>query len=275
MTQAFTQVGLWGAETSTVVDLEPLVPVVHETTPVERDQLRLVIDLTSDEPWIEIRHQLQTAPRWQLWMKRGIDILGASLLLILLSPLLLFTAAAIALTSRGPIFFSQDRVGYMGQRFRFLKFRSMCHDAETRKDEILHHNHHDSGPIFKIRDDPRMTPVGKVIRRFSIDELPQFIHVLQGKMSLVGPRPLPYEDVVQQIPADHLDDPSMYTTYDLQRLTAVPGITCIWQVSGRSELDYDTWVKMDIEYIENWSLGLDLSLMARTIPAVLSGRGAY
>ena len=277
MTQAHRQVGLWGSENPNVLDLELLGPVIDEVPPVERDQLTLdlVIDLTSVEHVVEIRHRLQTAPRWKLAVKRGLDIVGGSILLILVSPLMLLTALAIRATSRGPVFYAQDRVGYMGQRFRFIKFRSMCHDAEARKSEILGQNHHQSGPIFKIRDDPRMTRVGKVIRRFSIDELPQILHVIQGTMSLVGPRPLPYEDVVAQIPEDYLHNQSMYTTWDLQRLTTKPGITCIWQVSGRSELDYDTWVKMDIEYIENWSLGLDLKLLAQTVPAVLSGRGAY
>jgi lipopolysaccharide/colanic/teichoic acid biosynthesis glycosyltransferase len=240
-----------------------------------------VVDLTTDEPRASvlespgIRHRFEEAPQWKLAAKRGMDIVGATTALIVLTPLMLLTALAVVLTSRGPVFFAHDRVGYMGRRFRFLKFRSMCHDAEDRKGEILQHNHHDSGPIFKARDDPRMTRIGKLIRRFSIDELPQLFHVLSGEMSLVGPRPLPYEDVITQIPEDHLNDASRYTTRDLQRLTAKPGMTCIWQVSGRSELDYDTWVAMDLEYIEDWSLWLDLKLLARTIPAVLSGRGAY
>ena len=208
-------------------------------------------------------------------MKRIIDADRRSLLLILLSPVLLVTAGAIALTSPGPILFAHDRVGYMGRRFRFLKFRSMARDAESLKAGVQGRNEYLSGPVFKIKDDPRMTSVGRVIRRLSIDELPQLWNVLRGDMSLVGPRPLPYEDVVAQIPAAYLEDPNMYHSRDLQRLTAKPGITCIWQVSGRSELDYDTWVDMDIEYIETWTLWLDLKLLARTIPAVLSRRGAY
>ncbi|HLF44657.1 MAG TPA: sugar transferase [Acidimicrobiia bacterium] len=283
MTQRLRQVRLWGTEKLKVVDLELLSPVLPEDPPVVTNQLSfdLLIDLTSDEAGGEdrrlpgVRRRLQTAPRWQLAVKRAIDIVGATMILILVSPVMLLTALAIVVTSRGPVLYGQDRVGYMGQRFRFLKFRSMCHDAEARKNEILDRNHHVSGPIFKVRDDPRMTPVGKIIRRLSIDELPQFLHVIQGTMSLVGPRPLPFEDVVAQIPEDHLNDQSMYTTWDLQRLTTKPGLTCIWQVSGRSELDYDTWLKMDIEYIENWSLWLDLKLLAQTVPAVLSGRGAY
>lgn len=277
MTQAHRQIGLWGPENPNVLDLELLSPVLDEAPPVERDQLSLdlLIDVSSDEPAIEIRHRLKSAPSWQLVAKRGIDIVGSSLMLIIVSPLMVLTALAIVTTSAGPVFYAQDRVGYMGQRFRFLKFRSMCHDAETRREEILHQNHHQSGPIFKIRDDPRMTPVGRIIRRMSIDELPQLLHVLRGTMSLVGPRPLPYEDVVAQIPEDHLNDQSKYTTWDLQKLTTKPGITCIWQVNGRSELDYETWIRMDIEYIENWSLWLDVKLLAQTIPAVLSGRGAY
>ena len=272
-----------GADDLKTHDLESTSPVLPEVHPVEQDRftLDLLIDVTSHEPVVAVQHprgaqhRLQSAPRWQLKVKRGIDIVGASVILILVSPLMLLTAVAIAVTSRGPVFFVQDRVGYMGQRFRFFKFRSMCHDAEARKEEILHHNQHDLGPIFKIRNDPRLNPVGKVIRKLSIDELPQLLHVLEGQMSLVGPRPLPYEDVIEHIPVDHLNDPSMYTTREMLRLTATPGITCIWQVSGRSGLDYDTWVAMDIEYLENWSLWLDLKLLAQTIPAVLSGRGAY
>lgn len=241
----------------------------------------LHVDLTSEETAVSvldstrIRHRFEEAPRWKLVAKRGFDIVGATTALIFLAPLMILTSLVIVLTSRGPVFFAQDRVGYMGRRFKFLKFRSMCHDAEDRKEEVLAHNHHESGPIFKARNDPRMTRVGRLIRRLSIDELPQLFHVLSGEMSLVGPRPLPYEDVIAQIPKDHLSNESMYITRDLQRLTAKPGITCIWQVSGRSELDYETWVAMDIEYIENWSLWFDIRLLARTIPAVLSGRGAY
>lgn len=271
-----------GSHYQSATTFSPVSQARPDTAPApDRLHLDLVIDLIADEANVSvlapgsIRNRLEEAGPWKLRMKRAVDIVGALTALVVLSPLMLLTALAVALTSRGPVFFAQDRVGYMGRRFRFLKFRSMCQDAEARKEEVLDHNHHDHGPIFKARDDPRTTWVGKLIRHFSIDELPQLFHVLSGSMSLVGPRPLPYEDVIAQIPEDHLNDERMYKTRDLQRLTTKPGITCIWQVSGRSELDYDTWVKMDIEYIENWSLWLDLKLLARTVPAVLSGRGAY
>jgi exopolysaccharide biosynthesis polyprenyl glycosylphosphotransferase len=264
MSQRQPGTGLWEANDRRTLDL-------LELPPVERDQmsLGLVIDLTSTEPQLElihsrpIHHRIHRAPAWQRGLKRSIDIVGSLVLLVLLSPLFLITSLAIALTSRGPILFSQERVGYMGRRFRFLKFRSMCHDAEERKGELLELNHHDYGPIFKVRDDPRMTPVGKLIRRLSIDELPQLFHVLTGDMSLVGPRPpLP-------------DEVATYGRREALRLTVKPGMTCIWQVSGRSELDFDTWVDMDLEYIRSWSLWLDLKLLFRTVPAVVSGRGAY
>lgn len=235
----------------------------------EQRQSDVLVDLTSGEPRVSLSaiesfvNRYAIAPRWQRICKRAVDIIGASLALILLSPVMIVTAMALSITSRGPILFIQKRVGYNGETFRFLKFRSMCHDAEALRSEFLDQNHHRHGPIFKIEDDPRMTRIGRLMRRLSIDELPQLFHVLQGKMSLVGPRP-PLPNEVET-----------YSPRELLRLTVTPGITCIWQVSGRSELDFDTWVDMDLEYIENWSLWLDLELLARTIPAVLSRRGAY
>jgi exopolysaccharide biosynthesis polyprenyl glycosylphosphotransferase len=253
------------------VGSDPGGPAPAEVPPVEQNQIgpHIDLDLTVDAPSIVIDltrdfpNRFDAAPRWQLAVKRLIDIVGASVILVLVSPLMALTAIAVGVTSRGPVFFAQERVGYMGKRFTLLKFRSMVRDAEIRKWEIVHHNHHKSGPVFKVRNDPRMTPIGRLIRRFSIDELPQLFHVLEGKMSLVGPRPpLPVEVAT-------------YGPREFRRLTAKPGITCIWQVNGRSELDFETWVDMDIEYIENWSLWLDLKLLARTVPAVLSGEGAY
>jgi lipopolysaccharide/colanic/teichoic acid biosynthesis glycosyltransferase len=142
------------------------------------------------------------------------------------------------------------------------KFRSMYMDAHDHRDEHVHSNMH-VGPIFKIRDDPRVTPVGRAIRRFSIDELPQLFNVLLGNMSLVGPRP--------PLPEEFL----RYSARDRGRIAVKPGVTCIWQVSGRSDLDFETWIDMDLEYIQTWSLRLDLRLLAKTVPAVLTGRGAY
>ena len=184
------------------------------------------------------------------------------LAVVVLTPLLLAVAILVATTSRGPIFYVQERVGRGGKPFRIVKFRSMYRDAHDRRGEHAAQNIH-HGPIFKIRDDPRITPVGRAIRRLSIDELPQFFNVLVGSMSLVGPRPA--------LPEEFLD----YTDRERGRLLVKPGVTCIWQVSGRSDVDFDTWIDMDLEYIEEWSLRLDLKLLAKTVPAVISGRGAY
>lgn len=234
------------------------------------DSPGLVIDLTTDETRLELDTRqllgsdaaLLAASKAMLRVKRTVDVVGSMALLILLSPLLLITAVAIKLTSPGPIFFRQPRAGKDGREFTFYKFRSMCVDAVEKRDGLIEHNEA-TGPVFKIREDPRMTTIGRFIRQTSIDELPQLWNVLKGDMSLVGPRPLPIEEAVQ------------CSDWELQRLRVVPGITAIWQVSGRSELDFETWVQMDIEYIENWSLWLDLKLLAKTIPAVLSRQGAY
>jgi lipopolysaccharide/colanic/teichoic acid biosynthesis glycosyltransferase len=205
---------------------------------------------------------LQSARWWQLAVKRLMDVVASAVLLLLLLPLWLTTAAAIRLTSRGSALYVQERIGRGGKSFRMLKFRSMRRDAHESRGDVLHLNQA-TEPVFKIVYDPRITRVGRVIRKLSIDELPQLVNVLRGQMSLVGPRPpLPDE----------------YETYDereRRRLAVLPGITCIWQTSGRSDLDFDTWVSMDLEYIETWSLRKDLIILLRTIPAVLSGRGAY
>jgi len=216
-----------------------------------------------------VAEQTDPAPRgllnaawWSMAGKRTMDIVASSLAIIALSPILIAVAILVKLTSRGPMLYVQHRVGRGGQPFRMVKFRSMYRDAHDRRDEHVHQNMH-QGPIFKIRDDPRVTPIGRAIRRLSIDELPQFFHVLKGDMSLVGPRP--------PLPEEFLD----YTDRERQRLLVKPGLTCIWQVSGRSDVDFHTWIDMDLEYIETWSLWLDVKLLAKTLPAVLSGRGAY
>jgi exopolysaccharide biosynthesis polyprenyl glycosylphosphotransferase len=199
---------------------------------------------------------------WQLAVKRGIDIAVSAVALLVLSPLLLAVSLLVKLTSHGPVFYVQERVGRDGEPFKIVKFRSMYQDAHDQRHEHAHRNMH-AGPIFKIRDDPRVTPVGRAIRRLSIDELPQLINVLKGNMSLVGPRP--------PLPEEFL----RYGAREQQRLLVKPGVTCIWQVSGRSDLDFETWVDMDLEYIRTWSLRLDVKLLAKTVPAVLTGRGAY
>ena len=199
--------------------------------------------------------------RAKLAVKRAADIAVASVLLALTGPIIAVAALAIKRTSPGPVFFRQVRCGLYGRPFEMLKLRTMVADAEARRAELLELNEMD-GPVFKMKEDPRITPVGRILRRFSIDELPQLWNVLRGDMSLVGPRP--------PIPAEVHD----YETTDRRRLSMRPGITCLWQVSGRNEIGFDDWVKLDLEYIDSWSLGQDLRILARTVPAVLKGTGA-
>jgi exopolysaccharide biosynthesis polyprenyl glycosylphosphotransferase len=196
-----------------------------------------------------------------LAVKRAMDVLGAALGLVLTLPLWLVVAAAIKLDSRGPIFFVQDRCGLHGRTFPFLKFRTMSCDAERRRAELLQYNEV-SAPVFKIAHDPRVTRVGRFLRRSSIDELPQLINVLLGHMSLVGPRPPIPEEV------------NAYELAERRRLSVRPGLTCLWQISGRSLLRFEDWVRLDLQYIDQWSLLLDLRIMLRTIPAVLTAKGA-
>ncbi len=198
------------------------------------------------------------------FLKRIMDIVAATVGLILLSPLFLLVAIIIRLEDRGPAIFWQVRVGQWGREFRFPKFRSMVVDAESRKLELLEENQHgDTGITFKLKRDPRITRIGSIIRKLSIDELPQFWCVLRGDMSLVGPRPpLPSEV-------------SRYTIADRRRLDIKPGLTCIWQVSGRSELAFDQQLRLDLQYINSHSIVLDVALLLKTVPAILSGRGAY
>jgi exopolysaccharide biosynthesis polyprenyl glycosylphosphotransferase len=195
-------------------------------------------------------------------LKRTFDLIGAALLLIALSPLLALIVLAVRLTSRGPIVFRSTRRG-IGQRpFACLKFRTMHTDAEQHQADLEELNEA-SGALFKIRDDPRLTPVGRVLRRFSLDELPQLVNVIRGEMSLVGPRPLPERDY------------EMLEDWHRKRYLVLPGITGLWQVSGRAELDFDDLVHLDFIYLERWSLALDLTIILKTLPAVVSRRGAY
>jgi len=200
--------------------------------------------------------------KWQRSVKRLMDILGSAAIIAMTSPLFVAVALAIKATSRGPVFFFQQRVGRNGRRFKMIKFRSMFLDAEARLKEHLAANEA-SGPIFKMKCDPRVTSIGKILRRFSIDELPQIINVFTGDMSLVGPRPPLEREVVQ------------YESWQLKRIDVTPGMTGLWQVSGRSDLPFDKMVALDIQYIEHWSLLLDIKILFLTIPAVLTGRGAY
>jgi len=195
-------------------------------------------------------------------LKRVGDIAGSGLALVVLSPVMGAIALFVVLQDRGPVLYSQDRVGRDGKAFRFYKFRSMVRDADRRKKELARANEAD-GPIFKMKDDPRVTAVGRFLRRYSLDELPQFWNVLRGDMSLVGPRPhLPTEI------ANCAD-------YPRERLSVPPGIVCLREVGGRSELTFRQWLESDLEYVRRRSLWLDLSILLRAIPAVLFARGAY
>ncbi len=195
-------------------------------------------------------------------LKRTFDVVGATLLLIVLSPLLLVITLAVRLSSRGPIVYRSIRRGIGERPFACLKFRTMQTDAEHSQADLEELNEA-SGALFKIREDPRLTPVGRLLRRFSLDELPQLVNVLRGEMSLVGPRPLPERDY------------AMLEDWHRKRYLVLPGVTGLWQVSGRSELDFDDLVHLDFIYLESWSLALDLTILLKTIPAVLSRRGAY
>ena len=195
--------------------------------------------------------------------KRIVDIMGATAGIVALGPLLLGTAAAIRLESPGPVFFRQVRVGKRGKPFVMYKFRSMFMDAEERLAELMRSNESKDGVIFKMRADPRITRVGRVIRRLSIDELPQLLNVLRGEMSIVGPRPALPAEVAQ------------YDPMARKRLQAKPGLTCLWQISGRSNLAFNEQIDLDLRYLQKKSLGKDIEIIARTVPAVISGKGAY
>lgn len=197
-------------------------------------------------------------------LKRGIDIFVSASLLLFLSPLFFTIAFLIKLTDGGKVLFWQSRVGLWGREFPFPKFRSMVANAEKLKDKLLEQNQHgEEGVTFKMKNDPRITWIGRIIRKFSLDELPQLWCVLRGDMSLVGPRPPVPREV------------AFYTLADRRRLNITPGLTCIWQVSGRSEIPFPEQVKLDVQYIESQSIWLDILLLLKTIPAVLFGKGAY
>jgi exopolysaccharide biosynthesis polyprenyl glycosylphosphotransferase len=199
---------------------------------------------------------------WQHVCKRALDISLSLLAVLLLSPLFLLAALIVKLTSPGPAFFLQERVGLGKRRFRMLKFRTMVADAERRQQEIESLNEA-TGPVFKIKNDPRLTPVGRFLRKTSIDELPQLFNVLKGDMSLVGPRPLPERDYN-----------GFHQDWQRRRFSVRPGITCLWQINGRSTCPFEKWMQLDMQYIDQWSLGLDIVILAKTIPAVFRGAGA-
>lgn len=200
---------------------------------------------------------------WQGLAKQVLDAVGAALLLTLLSPVLLAAALGVKMTSPGPILFRQQRSGVNGRPFRLYKFRTMVTNAEQLKHELAAMNEM-SGPVFKVTNDPRITAFGRLLRKFSIDELPQLYNVLRGEMSLVGPRPLPVDEVKRFNDLAHR-----------RRLSVKPGLTCLWQISGRNNVkDFKDWVRLDLEYIDNWSLWLDFKILCRTVPVVLTGAGA-
>ena len=226
---------------------------------------------------IQDEHKLQPSIRLRLsWFlsnvlrfatKRAMDLVGALLGLLLLAPVMLAIALLIRLDSPGPVLFRQLRRGYRGRLFWVLKFRTMVVNAEQRLNDLERKNESAGGVLFKLRDDPRVTPLGRFLRRSSLDELPQLINVLRGEMSLVGPRPLQLRD------SDKLQ--SLDFEGYVHRLRVMPGLTGPWQVGGRSEVDYAHMVKLDVDYVNNWSLSRDLWIIARTFLVVLCGRGAY
>jgi lipopolysaccharide/colanic/teichoic acid biosynthesis glycosyltransferase len=220
----------------------------------------------ADEPdWDSLLPPAASTLRWRIGqrLKRGFDVLGAGLGLIVLSPFLLGVALLVKATSRGPLFYRTHYLGERARPFVGYKFRSMVANADLLKSSYAHLNHM-KGPAFKIRNDPRVTPLGRVLRKYSIDELPQLWNVLRGDMSLVGPRPpLPEEF-------------DRFQEWHKAKLAIRPGITCYWQINGRSEIsDFDQWARLDLDYIEGWSLWTDVKILLRTLPAVFRGHGAY
>ena len=213
-------------------------------------------------PTAEFTARARDLPAWYAPAKRFIDVTVASVGLVITSPVLLIAMAGIVLvTGEGP-FFRQERVGIGGQRFTMWKLRTMVRNAHERREEVQHLNEVD-GPVFKVRRDPRLHRLGGLLRRTSIDELPNFVNVLTGDMAIVGPRPPLPEEVVR------------YDQFAMRRLSVKPGVTCLWQVSGRSELSFEEWMALDCAYIQGWTPLVDLTIIARTIPAIVGGVGAH
>jgi exopolysaccharide biosynthesis polyprenyl glycosylphosphotransferase len=233
--------------------------------------LRVVPDLYDGLAWnrpIEYIGQFPTiplhrgrVPEIELVLKRGLDLLISGVALAVLAPLMLAISLAVKLDSKGPVFYTSERIGKKGRIFRCTKFRTMVRDADKRRAEVLHMNERDS-ILFKIARDPRITPIGRVLRKYSLDELPQFYNVLRGDMSVVGPRP-PLASEVRQ-----------YKLSYLRRLDVNPGMTGLWQVQARQDPSFDNYISLDVAYIENWNLWLDLKILARTLGVVLQGTGA-
>jgi exopolysaccharide biosynthesis polyprenyl glycosylphosphotransferase len=248
-----------------------IVQEVLEKARTQGIDLRVVPDMYDGLAWnspIEYIGQFPTIPLHRgsvnevgLIFKRALDILLSSLALLFISPILLAVAIAVKLDSRGPVFYSSERIGKRGRVFRCIKFRTMVNDAEMRRGDVMHMNERE-GVLFKISNDPRITRLGRFLRKYSIDELPQFFNVLHGDMSIVGPRP-PLASEVQEYKLSHL-----------RRLDVLPGVTGLWQVQGRQDPSFDSYISLDVTYIENWSIWLDLKIIGRTIGVVLAGTGS-
>ena len=209
-----------------------------------------------------ITHSTGSVEEWPVVAKRILDFTISSVVITLISPVLPVVAILIKLDSPGPVLFIQKRLGLNKRHLNVYKFRTMVVDAEKRMREVEHMNEV-SGPVFKIKNDPRSTPIGRFLRKTSIDELPQLFNVLKGEMSLVGPRPLPLRDYE-----------GFNEDWQRRRFSVKPGITCLWQVRGRSSIPFEKWMELDLQYIDKWSLWLDFQILLRTIPAVLRGSGA-
>ena len=210
----------------------------------------------------EYKYENERKSDFYKFCKRGIDVIVAGVGLILLSPIITIVACAIKLTSNGPIFFLQKRVGKNGELFNMYKFRSMVVNAEELKEKLKHKNEM-SGPMFKMKDDPRVTKVGKFIRKTSLDELPQLWNVLKGDMSLVGPRPSLPKEVEQ------------FDSWMFKRLTVRPGLTCYWQVSGRNNIDFEDWMKLDVKYVEERNLWIDIKVRFKTVGVLFGDKNAH
>lgn len=241
--------GRYGAKASVIPQYNDFIPA----TPT--------VEAAGNLKLLNVRSTPDKGPVWA-FVKRGMDLVGAGLGLVLASPIMLVTAIAVKRCDGGPAIFAQERMGKNGVRFKMYKFRSMYMDAEERLAELQKFNEVD-GPAFKMENDPRITPVGRFIRKTSIDELPQLINILKGDMSIVGPRPPIPREVAQ------------YTDWDWGRLAVKPGLTCYWQVSGRSNLSFDEWMKLDLKYVEEQGFVTDMKILFKTVGVVLRGDGAY
>ncbi len=225
-----------------------------------------VVEVTTSSPGFHRRGKMvvwRATVEFSYFLKRSLDILVSLMLIVLLFPLFLLVSILIYMEDPGPIFYSQIRVGKDGRHFVFFKFRSMIMNADTIKKELVADNESADGVIFKMKRDPRITRIGRIIRKLSIDELPQLVNVLKGDMSLVGPRPALPSEVAE------------YTLDQRKRLHITPGITCIWQVSGRSDIPFSGQVQLDMDYIQSSSFLKDIMILLKTVPAVITGKGAY